>query len=302
MSAVTTRVRGFAPWSPRSETLALLDQVRKVLHEYRDHLPLTIRQVFYRLVGAYGYAKTEAAYDRLCEHLNRARRAGLIPFKQIRDDGITFEEPHCWRDADELVQRFIDETEHFRLDRQEGQPTRLIFAVEAAGMVPQVRRVADPYGIPVQSSGGFDSLTAKHDLAERFAAWERIEVLHIGDHDPSGVHLFLSMAEDVEALAEGLDAATDIDFTRLAVIPRQIAALNLPTAPAKPTDRRSFTGETVQAEAIPPDVLAEIIREAITTRLDRAAYDAVLAAEADIRKRLREQIRPLLNGSEGESP
>src|SRR5215831_21094084 len=49
---VRTRVRGFAPWSPEKATLALLDQVQGILDEYADHLPLTIRQIFYRLVGA----------------------------------------------------------------------------------------------------------------------------------------------------------------------------------------------------------------------------------------------------------
>lgn len=38
-----TRPRGFAPWSPRADTLALLDQVRAVLAEYRANLPLTGR-------------------------------------------------------------------------------------------------------------------------------------------------------------------------------------------------------------------------------------------------------------------
>ena len=56
-----TRPRGFVPWSPRSGTVALLEQVRSVLGEYQDYLPLTNRQVFYRLVGAHGYEKTERA-------------------------------------------------------------------------------------------------------------------------------------------------------------------------------------------------------------------------------------------------
>jgi len=43
--------------------LALLDQVQAVLDEYQDHLPLTNRQVFYRLVGAFDYPKTESAYE-----------------------------------------------------------------------------------------------------------------------------------------------------------------------------------------------------------------------------------------------
>ena len=63
------RPRGFiVDWNPKPKTLALLDDVKKVLEEYHDQLPLTARQIFYRLVGAYGYEKTEQAYGRLLEH------------------------------------------------------------------------------------------------------------------------------------------------------------------------------------------------------------------------------------------
>ena len=86
---VHTRPRGFAPWSPRPETLELIARVNAVLGEYEDHLPLTLRQIFYRLVGAHGYEKTERAYERLGEHLVRARRAGLVSMEAIRDDGGT---------------------------------------------------------------------------------------------------------------------------------------------------------------------------------------------------------------------
>jgi hypothetical protein len=43
--------------------------------EYEAQLPLTVRQIFYRLVGDHGYEKTERAYSRLTEHLVRACRA-----------------------------------------------------------------------------------------------------------------------------------------------------------------------------------------------------------------------------------
>jgi hypothetical protein len=300
-AARTTRVRGMAPWQPRRATQELLDLVRAVLAEYAEYLPLTIRQVFYRLVGAHGHDKTEKAYARLCEHLNRARRAGLIRFNAIRDDGITLAKPLAWDSPDELISSFIDHAKQFRLDRQQGQPARLIFAVEAAGMLPQVQRVADPYGISVHSSGGFDSLTAKHELAINLGQWPRVEVLHIGDHDPSGVHLFTSMAEDVRTIAHDLDLNADIRFSRLAVTPAQITRLRLPTAPAKPTDRRAFNGETVQCEAIPPDVLAGIVRHAIGRRLDQRAYAAVLDAEREIQARLTPRLAALL-GDAGRGP
>lgn len=136
-------------------------------------------------------------------------------------------------------------------------------------------------------------------MAERLGEYEAVEVLHLGDHDPSGVHLFLSMADDVETLAADLGLDVDIEFTRLAVTPRQIAALGLPTAPPKPTDRRRFEGATVQLEAIPPDVLAVIVSDAIEERLDRVAYDAVLAEERDIRQSLGNRLHPLLRDDGG---
>lgn len=294
MTVATTWPRGLAPWSPRPATLDLLDRVRTVLAEYREHLPLTVRQVFYRLVGAYGYPKTEQGYARLGEHLNRARRAGLIAWDALRDDGITFEDHSGWESPAHLVRTFASAAEQLTLDRQQGQPQRLIFAVEAAGMVPQIARLARPFGIDVHSAGGFDSVTAKCTLAERLGQYDAVEVLHIGDHDPSGVHLFTSMAEDVRKIAADLHLPGDIYFTRLAVTPAQIAEHALPTAPVKPTDRRSFEGETTQAEALPPDVLATIVRDAIERRIDNGAYQAVLAEEGVARRGLASQLHPLL--------
>jgi hypothetical protein len=279
-------VRGFAPWRPTAKSRALLETIQLILVEYAAYLPLTIRQIFYRLVGVHDYPKTERAYKNLGELLNRARRAHVVDFKTIRDDGIVKREPFHWESPAQFVQGFVNAIDTFRLDRQAGQLRRRIFAVEAAGMVPLVEQIADPYGITTISSGGFDSTTAKYDLAQSLSAYPGAEILHIGDHDPSGVHMFSAMTEDVKAFCVGLGFEPPL-FTRLAVTPEQIARLSLPTAPAKETDRRSFVGATTQVEAIPPDVLAGIISDAITTRLDREAYDAVLAKEERAKARLK---------------
>jgi hypothetical protein len=85
-----TRPRGFmAGWNPRPASVALIEKTRAVLADYAAQLPLTIRQIFYRLVGADGYEKTEQAYKRLGELLNKARRARLIDMDAIRDDGFS---------------------------------------------------------------------------------------------------------------------------------------------------------------------------------------------------------------------
>ena len=151
-------------------------------------------------------------------------------------------------------------------------------------MLRMLAKVADPFGVPVLTSGGFDSLTAKHDLARELAAeldtGTRAEILHIGDLDPSGEHLFTSLAEDVAAMCKSLCGAEPA-FTRLAVTREQADRLGLPTAPPKATDRRSFEGDTVQCEAIDPATLSGILRDAIKARRDPETACAVLALEAD---------------------
>jgi hypothetical protein len=282
---IRTRVRGFAPWSPEKTTLALLDQVQGVIDEYVDYLPLTIRQIFYRLVGAHDYEKTERAYQRLVEHLNRARRARIISMEVIRDDGGTILRPVAWDSAEQFTATVRAMAKKFTLDHGAGQPTQLVVICEASGMAPQLARVADPFGVTVMSGGGFDSTTDRYNFAAQLAGHDRsTEALHIGDHDPSGVSMFLAFLEDVEAFTRELGG--NATFTRLAVTPEQIRHYRLPTAPPKATDNRAFSGDTCQAEALPPDVLANIVRTAIEDRINRRILDRVLRQERRIRRDL----------------
>jgi len=168
---------------------------------------------------------------------------------------------------------------------------RMWLLCEAAGMAPQLARAADEYGVDVLTRPGFDSTSLKHDLARELADNEAAtEIPHIGDHDPSGVHVFRALAEDIAEMTLGLGGA-EPTFSRLAVTPAQARDLNLPSAPPKLTDRRSFDGnETWQAEAIPPDVLAEIVRDAIVSRQDEEIRERLLIEENDARAELLEYL------------
>lgn len=293
MSAVARfpkgRPRGFIDgWKPRADTASLITSIRSVLKEYESYLPLTVRQIFYRLVVNVGYEKSELGYKRLCEVSNKARRARMIPFSAIRDDGFHRTDFVGWEDMDDARGYLVREAGSYRIDRQRHQDERLVIWCEAQGMVPQLETVTAPYSIPVYSSGGFDSVTAKHSAAVKFRRMGGecggITVLHIGDHDPSGVHVFQSLDEDINAFLEAMDARAD--FVRLAVTPEQIERYGLPTAPPKATDRRTFSGLTTQAEALPPDLLASILDEAIKERLDLALYQRALQEEAEERASL----------------
>ena len=134
--------------------------------------------------------------------MNRARRSGRISFDAIRDDDADICVVDGWSSPWEWCDTMAHQAKHFALDRQQGQEARRIIMVEAAGMKPQIARVVAPYGVPVLASGGFDSTTANYQLATAIGEHAAVELLHVGDYDPSGVHIFTSMAQDVEAFVE----------------------------------------------------------------------------------------------------
>jgi hypothetical protein len=292
------RPRGMALWSPSPDSLGLVGAVREVLAEYEEQLPLTLRQVFYRLVASRGYEKTEQAYGRLGEALNRARRAGYVPFEHVRDDGVQAILPQTFGSPEEFLDWARENADVFNLDRQHGQPYYLEVWVEAAGMARMVADVALDYGVPVYSAGGFDSTTGKHDAAVRFLERDNEAedglpsiVLHLGDYDASGVSLFVAAAEDVTAFVEDL-GGDEPEFVRVAVTEEQIGEYGLPSAPPKKNDKRSvFTDtKTVQCEAFEPDQLQEIVRAAIVERLDMDAFEQTLAEERAQRSALGELL------------
>lgn len=279
------RPKGYVSWQPTAQKVQVrLEQAESVLEEYADYLPLTLRQIFYRMVGSFGYEKTDNGYNRLCETLVLARRSQRIPFSAIRDDGVvTFSDDwhsgvvDFWNDTGRRIHRY-------RRDRQVGQAVRVELWCESAGMAPQLARVGDEYSIPVYSAGGFGSLTAVRQVVDRAVTRDVPTVLlHVGDLDPSGESIFSSFVEDVAAFMrdDRVIATQRVDAVRVALTPAQVVEYELPTSPAKVSDSRSasWEGGTAQLEALAPDDLARIVDGAIRSCLDAGVLERQMELE-----------------------
>ncbi len=274
-------------------------QVKDVLEEYRAHLPMTGRQIFYRLVGAHGYPKTEDAYKSLSEFLVRARRAGMIPFEHIRDDGISLAAHAHYADENAFFKCVHDMGKAYKRDKLANQKLDVRVYCEAAGMIPQLARVCEPYSIPVYSCSGFDSLSGKYELKEACKAaftyrGRKTVILHLGDYDPSGESIFNDgLVEDIHAfLAKDVISKEPHEvavFERVALRGEHIERFNLPTEPPKATDSRTKNWQgraACQLEALPPDVLASILDATIKTYFNLAIYEQDLKAEEEERRRI----------------
>jgi hypothetical protein len=268
------RPRGYADWSPQAATIVLLEQVAEILAEYEAYKPLTCRQIFYLLVGKYGYEKTERAYDRLSDKLVRARRSRLIPFDAIRDDGVSVSQERWYNDQKDFLEEYARQARGYRRDRQLGNRARIELWSEAAGMLPQLAQVAAEYSIPVYSASGFVSLTAVRMIVDRAAALSvPLVVMHVGDFDPSGESIFDAMTTDAQAFLEEdrTLAFQRIIPVRVALTAEQVAEYELPATPAKKTDSRSARWQhegTCQLEALAPDDLAVVLENAIADWID----------------------------------
>jgi hypothetical protein len=331
-------IHGYQPYKPKDYTQSVLRASKAVLIEYQAwDRPMSVRQIFYRLVAQYSFEKTEAAYKSLIGYIARSRRAYqrriidivhehgvsgeeaqaqairddlLIPFSWVRDDRGHSYRAISYEDVDDYLEAVKQEIEGLQKDRTVGQPRMLELWCEAGGMVPLMREIAHPFGLHVSSGGGYDSVTAKHKLAQRIVRnWNSERrpstVLHIGDFDPSGEGMFNTLSEDVGEMVWQYTGCEPVDFERMGLTEEQVLKLDVETAPPKPTDSRyrgflaahpdirdhyGSDNITVQLEALAPPELVELIEGAIEAHIDEAAMDEVKVAEDELRDRIRERL------------
>ncbi len=286
------RPRGFIyDWKPKPHVVELIRQVSEII-DSSTILPLTLRQIFYIMVSRYGFEKTNKAYKRMCEAMNRARRAQMVNMDSIRDDGLIQRSDAGWYSMNGFLKYVKKEGVTFELNRQEDQYTNVYVWCEAGGMVPQLLTAVREWHVPVLSSGGFDSVTTKHNFAREISENNHTVILHLGDHDPSGVHMCSSLDEDLTAFVDHYGGW--VDLKRIAVTPDQVEEMSLPTSPPKGTDNRSFEGLTTQCEAIDPVDLRQIVQDEVSLHIDTDTLDETHVKELEIREQLKKKFKDLI--------
>jgi hypothetical protein len=269
-------------WKPYRKGQIMLAQVQHILDEYREHLPLTCRQIYYRMIGEFGHAKGKQFERSLYDLLVNARRARLIPFAHIRDDGIMNCGGYWYENAAQKWNAVEASLRNYQRNRQQNQPQRIEVWCEAAGMIPQLRRITHDYSIPVYSCGGFNSLTAIRQIVDDCVdCGEDTVVLHLGDYDPSGISIFERVRDDVTAFLAEDDPFVNFEATRVALTKEQIDEHRLPMDRITTKDQRSLKwireGRThkCELEALAPNVVAGLLSRAIEDLVDRDALEEV---------------------------
>jgi hypothetical protein len=242
----------------------------------RDDHPMTIRQLFYRLVSLGTIAKTETEYKStvgrlLCE----MRRDGEVPFGWIADNTRWMRKPQTHSSLGGFLRR---SAETYRRAVWDNQDAYVEVWLEKDALAGVLIDVTAPWDVPLMVTRGYASLSYLHSAAESIKAKGKPAFLYyFGDHDPSGLDITRSVEEGIREFAPG----ADLTFERVAVTPDQIQSLALPTRPTKTTDSRckGFEGGSVEVDAIPPSELRRLVERRITDHIDTDSYDRLIAVE-----------------------
>jgi len=263
---------------------SLLHAINSIVNNEDE--PITIRHLFYRLVGQKELEKTESAYHLLCGHLSNWRRAGDVAWDAFADSTRWHRRTATFDSIENALENTVD---CYRKNLWANQSAYVEIWSEKDAIAGILFREADTFGVPVFTCRGFPSLSslylAANTFKEAIAHGKKVFIYYCGDHDPSGLAIDKAI---VAAFRD--DFGVEVQFIRAAVTPEQIHQYDLPTRPVKKSDTRAggWRGGCVEVDTLPPENLKGIVRDCIQRHIDPRQWEQAQATEAAEKATLRE--------------
>jgi hypothetical protein len=270
----------------RAEVEALDEALFEIVAQFR---PVTVRQVFYQAVNRGLVPKTETQGYRVVQRrLVALRESGEIPYGYIVD-GTRY--VHGYTRYEDLDEFSAYAAGLYRKDYWASADVRVEVWLEKDALkgvlMPTVVRDC---GLNLYVTRGFASITYLQEAAEDIENDGRpTRVYVLTDFDPSGIVI----AEKVETELRRRAPDSDITVERLAVDRQQIDRWSLPTRPTKTTDTRTSKfsrthgTESVELDAIPPDTLRALVKDAIESHMEPRRLAALKMVEDEERETFR---------------
>jgi len=264
----------------RAESLALINIIHDIGREYETMgLILTTRQAYYQLVARGHVENTMRSYKRVADLINEAKMAGLLDWDWFEDRTREFQRRGTWSTPASMVKACAQQ---FYMDMWANQPRRVFVIIEKEALVGVLTDVCHRFGVPILAARGYPSSTVLRDFAETTLRRQRSLILHLGDHDPSGIDMTRDLTERLEIFA-----GYRFELRRLALNMAQVEEQNPPENPAKTTDARfeayaeQFGESSWELDALEPRYLSNLVRRHI---VDEINPDLWVEREMEIRE------------------
>jgi hypothetical protein len=284
------------------EAAAIIKVCDRIVTQYaaagRD---LTLRQLYYQLVAHDHFPDTrkwarlptgkwvrddngtknaEPNYDWLGTVITDARMAGLIDWNTMVDRTRATAMNNFWANPAQLIENVAGA---YHEDLWAKQEHRVMCMIEKEALSGMLENTCPELDVPYLSCRGYMSMSEMWRVAQRIIRWHKTFgqdtiILHLGDHDPSGIDMTRDIGERLAVFCEAHGCPAP-DVRRIALTMEQVRQYDPPPNPAKLSDSRcaayiaEYGDESWELDAMPAEDLEALITESITELLDGPAWD-----------------------------
>ncbi|MFE9684125.1 hypothetical protein [Streptomyces sp. NPDC006285] len=268
----------------------LIDMADRICREYAEQgFDLTLRQLYYQFVARDVIANKQTEYKRLGSVINDARLAGLLDWDFIVDRTRNLRGQSHWDDPQSVIN---SAAYGYQTARWADQPYRVEVWIEKDALVGVIAGACERNDVDYFSCRGYTSQSELWSAAQRMIRYQRAGqkpiVIHLGDHDPSGVDMTRDISDRLALFG------ANAEVRRIALNMDQIEAHDPPPNPAKLTDSRA-TGyirehgrSSWELDALEPTLLDRLIEDEIWAYRDADLWEAATDAMEGERTLLRQ--------------
>ncbi|WP_336932122.1 hypothetical protein [Acinetobacter bereziniae] len=268
----------FIPKDFRKSSVELIAFMNTLIKSYQDQgYTLTVRQLYYQLVARDVIPNDLNSYKRTAAIINDAKLAGLIDWDAIEDRTRDFIVRSRWDSVSSILDACVYS---FHMNMWEDQQFQVYVIVEKEALVGVLERTCNTYDVPLLAARGYPSSSVLYDFAQSHIIHKSMHkqhiIIHLGDHDPSGIDMTRDLTERLNLLCGG---PVNLAVERIALNYDQIEELRPPKNPAKDTDsrfesyRKKFGSSSWELDALSPQFLNDLVENKINEFIDFDEWD-----------------------------
>lgn len=246
--------------------IGVIAKANDIIREYElQGFALTLRQLYYQFVARDLIPNTQQSYKRLGKIVNDGRLAGAIDWDSIMDRTRNLQSNSHWSSPESIID---SAAAGYEIDKWAGQDKRIEVWIEKDALVGVIEGVCQENDVPFFACRGYNSQSEMWRAAMRLRRYsERGQdpvIIHLGDHDPSGIDMTRDTIDRLQLFAPG-----KIEVERIALNMDQVEEYGPPPNPAKVTDSRAvdyiskFGDDSWELDALEPMVIVELVRDKI---------------------------------------
>lgn len=272
-------------------SLRTIKLANQIIDEYtKQGYELTLRQLYYQFVARDLIPNKDKEYKKLGAIINDARLAGEISWTAIVDRTRNLQGNSHFDSPSEIIDNCAG---WYQRDKWDGQEFRVEVWIEKDALVGIAERICRELDVSYFSCRGYTSQSEMWAAAMRLHRYAKKHgqtpvIIHLGDHDPSGIDMSRDIADRLALFMGGMEV------NRVALNMDQVEKYNPPPNPAKITDSRAqgyikiHGGESWELDALDPKILTNLIKKTVLSYRDEDKWDEAVELENEHKQQLRD--------------